>query len=82
MIIDLCANVEVKWNAKEELRKPKGVIDDSVMVKIQGRDAPVRASSSQVKLGTTQARLEHIEQYMQSQFTYLNQYQHNMVQYM
>ena len=83
LITDLCANVGVKWNAKEEVRNLKGVIDDSIVVKIQRGDAPVGASSSsQVKLGTTQARLEHMEQYMQSQFTYLNQYQHNMVQYM
>ena len=48
---------------------------DSVVVKIQGGDAPIEASSSsQVKPETTQARFEHMEQYMQSQFTYLNQY--------
>ena len=34
LITDLCANVGVKWNAKEKLQKPKGVIDDSVVVKI------------------------------------------------
>ena len=80
LITDLCANVGVKWNVKEEVRKPKEVIDDSIVVKIQGGDALVGASnSSQVKPGTTQARLEHMEQYIQSQFTYLNQYQHSMV---
>ena len=73
MITNLCANAGVKWNAKEEVRKPKGVIDDSVVVKIHGGDAPVGAnSSSQVKPRATQARLDHMEQYMQSQFTYLN----------
>ena len=83
LITNLCANARVKWNAKEEVRKLKGVIDDSVVVKIQGGDALVGASSSsQVKPGTTQARLELMEQYMQSQFTYLNQYQHSVVQYM
>ena len=82
MITDLCANVGVKWNAKEEVRKPKGVIDDSVVVKIHGEDALVGAnSSSQARLGTIQARLEHMDQYMQSQFTYLNQYQHSLIQY-
>ena len=49
-------------NVKEEVRKPKGVIDDSVVVKIQGGDSLVGASnSSQVKPGTTQAQLEHME---------------------
>ena len=79
----MCANAGVKWNAKEEVRKPEKVIDDLVVVKIHRGDAQVGAnSSSQVKLRTTQARFKHMDQYMQSQFTYLNQYQHNMVQYM
>ena len=83
LITNLYANARVIWNAKKEVRKPKGVIDDSVVVKIHGGNALVGASSSsQVKPRTTQAKLEHMEQYMQSQFTYLNQYQHSMVQYM
>ena len=62
LIIDLCANAGVKWNVKEEVRKSKGVIDDLVVVKIQGGDASVDTnSSSQVRLGTNQARLEHME---------------------
>ena len=47
---------------KDEVQKPKRVIDDSVVVKIQGGDASVDTnSSSQVRLGTNQARLEHME---------------------
>ena len=53
MITDLCGNVGVKWNAKEEVRKPKGVIDDSVVVKIHGEDAVGIGSSSQACPGTT-----------------------------
>ena len=35
LITDLCRNAGVKWNKKEEVRAPKGVIDDAVVVKIQ-----------------------------------------------
>ena len=41
LITDLCRNVGVKWNKKEEVRAPKGVIDDAVVVKIQSDTAEV-----------------------------------------
>ena len=81
----MCRNAGVKWNKKEEVRAPKGVIDDAVVVKIQSDTAEVEprpAGPSQPRPGTVHDRLNHMEQYMQSQFTYLNQYQHSMVQYM
>ena len=67
LITELCENVRVKWTANEEVRKPKVVIDDAVVVKIHGEDnetvpTPARAgSSNQARPRTTQARLEHIE---------------------
>ena len=81
----MCKNAGVKWNKKEEVRAPKGVIDDSVVVKIQSDSVeaePRPAGPSQPRSATVHDRLNHMEQYMQSQFTYLNQYQHSMVQYM
>ena len=85
LVTDLCRNARVKWNKKEEVRAPKRVIDDAVVVKIQSDNAEVEprpAGSSQSRPGTVHDRINHMEQYMQSQFTYLNQYQHSMVQYM
>ena len=41
LITDLCRNARVKWNKKEEVRAPKGVIDDAVVVKIQSDTAEV-----------------------------------------
>ena len=41
LITDLCGNARVKWNKKEEVRAPKGVIDDVVVVKIQSDTAEV-----------------------------------------
>ena len=35
LITELCRNTGVKWNKKEEVRAPKEMIDDAVMVKIQ-----------------------------------------------
>ena len=35
LITELCKNDGVKWNQKEEVRAPKEVTDDSVVVKIQ-----------------------------------------------
>ena len=70
---------------KEEVRAPKGVIDDAIVVKIQSDTAkvvPQLARPSQPRPGTAHDRINHMEQYLQSQFTYLNQYQHSMVQYM
>ena len=75
LITELCKNVGVKWNQKEEVRAPKGVIDDSVVVKIQSDSVetePRPAGPSQPRAGTVHDRLNHMEQYMQSQFTYLN----------
>ena len=85
LIIELCHNVGVKWNKKEEVRAPKGVIDDAVVVKIQSDTTevvPRPVGPSQPQPGTAHDRINHMEQYLQSQFTYLNQYQHSMVQYM
>ena len=39
LITELCHNAGVKWNKKKEVRAPKGVIDDSVVVKIQNDNA-------------------------------------------
>ena len=67
LITNLRANVGVKWNAKEEVRKLKGVINDSVVVKIQGEDSEMAprhigaGSNSQARPGTIQTRLEHID---------------------
>ena len=61
------------------------MIDDAVVVKIQNDTIEVEPQPtrpSQHRLGTMHDRINHMEQYMQSQFTYLNQYQHSMVQYM
>ena len=72
---DLCRNVGVKWNQKKEVRAPKGVIDDSVVVKIQSDSVeaePRPTGPSQLRPGTVHDRMNHMEQYMQSQFTYLN----------
>ena len=85
LIIELCRNVGVKWNQKEEVRASKGLIDDVVVVKIQSDTAevvPRPAGPSQPQPGTAHDRINHMEQYLQSQFTYLNQYHHSMVQYM
>ena len=35
LITKLCRNAGVKWNKKEEVHAPKGIIDDAVVVKIQ-----------------------------------------------
>ena len=81
----MCRNAGVKWNQKEEVRAFKGVIDDAMMVKIQSDTAEVEprpARPSQPRPGIVHDRINHMEQYLQSQFTYLNQYQHSMVQYM
>ena len=56
-----------------------------MVVKIQSDTAevvPRPVGPSQTRPGTAHDRINHIEQYLQSQFTYLNQYQHNMVEYM
>ena len=85
LIIELCRNAGVKWNKKKEVHAPIGVIDDAVVVKIQSDTAevvPRPAGPSQPRPGTVHNRINHMEQYLQSQFTYLNQYQHSMVQYM
>ena len=68
-ITDLCRNAGVKWNKKEKVRAPKGVIDDAVVVKIQSDTAEVEprpAGLSQPQLGTVHDRINHMEQYMQS----------------
>ena len=81
----MCRTVGVKWNQKKEVCPPKGVIDDSVVVKIQSDSVeaePRPAGPSQPPPGNVHDRINHMEQYMQSQFTYLNQYQDSMVQYM
>ena len=85
LITELCKNARVKFNQKEEVKPPKGLIDDSVVVKIQSDNVEGEArpaGPSQPKAGTVNERLQHMEQLMQSQFTYINQYQHSMVQYM
>ena len=56
-----------------------------MVVKVQSDTIEVKsrpARPSQPRPGTVHDRINHMEQYMQSQFTYLNQYQHSMVQYM
>ena len=66
-ITELCRTVGVKWNQKEEVRAPKGVIDDSVMVKIQSDSTeakPRPAEPSQPRPGTVHDHLNHMEQYM------------------
>ena len=35
LIIELCRNAGVKWNQKEEVCAPKGIIDDAVVVKFK-----------------------------------------------
>ena len=85
LITELCRNAGVKWNQKEEVRALKGLIDDVVVVKIQSDIAevvPRPTGPSQPRPRTTHDRINHMEQYLQSQFIYLNQYQHSMVQYM
>ena len=55
LITDLCCNARVKWNKKEEVHAPKGVIDDAVVVKIQSDIVEVEprpARPSQHRLGT------------------------------
>ena len=84
LIIELCHNTRVKWNQKEEVRAPKGIIDDAVVVKIQSDTVevlPRPTRPSQPRPGTAHDHINHMEQYLQSQFTYLNQYQHSMAQY-
>ena len=41
LITELCRNAGVKWNQKEEVRAPKGLIDDAVVMKIQSDTAEV-----------------------------------------
>ena len=63
----MCRNAGVKWNKKKEVRAPKGVIDDAVMVKIQSDTAEVEprpAGPSQPRPGTVHDRINHMEQYM------------------
>ena len=60
---------------KEEVRPPKGVIDDAVVVKIQSDNVeaePRPAGPSQPRPETVNECLHHMDQFMQSQFTYLN----------
>ena len=69
LITKLCRNAGVKWNQKEEVRAPKGVIDDAVVVKIQSYTAKVvrrPARPSQPRPGTAHDRINHMEQYLQS----------------
>ena len=78
----------MKWNKKEEVKGPKAVIDNNLVFKIRDDDsevprvANIGASSSQPRTGTTQDRFQHLKTYLQSQFTYINQYQHHLAQYM
>ena len=75
LITDLGRNAGVKWNKKKEVRTPKRVIDDAVVVKIQSDNAEVEprpAGPSQPRPGTVHDRINHMEQYLQSQLTYLN----------
>ena len=54
LITKLCRNVGVKWNQKEEVRAPKRLIDDAVVVKIQSDTAevlPRPVGPSQLDLG-------------------------------
>ena len=56
-----------------------------MVVKIQSDTAevvPRLAGPSQPRPGTAHNCINHMEQYLQSHFTYLNQYQHSMIQYM
>ena len=66
LITKLCRNVRVKWNQKEEVCALKGLIDDVVVVKIQGEVfeiVPRPTGPSQPRLGTTHDRINHMEQY-------------------
>ena len=67
LITKLCRNAGVKWNQKEEVRAPKGVIDDAVVVKIQSDTAevvPRPAGPSQPRPRTAHDRINHMEQYL------------------
>ena len=64
LIIELCHNTRVKWNQKEEVRAPKGIIDDAVVVKIQGDTTevlPRPVGPSQPRPGTAYDRINHME---------------------
>ena len=48
----------------------------------EGDKAALRlAGVGQPRPGTTHDRINHMEQYLQYQFTYVNQYQHSLAQY-
>ena len=88
LITELCQQARVKWNKKEEVKGPKAVIDNNLVFKIRDDDnevprvADIGASSSQPRTGTTQDRFQHLETYLNAQFTYINQYQQHLAQYM
>ena len=72
LIIELHQQARVKWNKKEEVRAPKVVIDNTLVLKIRDDDseAPrvvdIGASSSQPRTETIQDRFMHLEAYLQS----------------
>ena len=49
MITKLCQNARVEWTSKEEVRAPKGVIDDAVVMKIHDDD---KAASRPTRVGS------------------------------
>ena len=64
LITELCRNARVKWNQKEEVCAPKGIIDDVVVVKIQSDTVevlPRPAGPSQPRSGTAYDRINHME---------------------
>ena len=64
LITKLCRNAGVKWNQKEKVRAPKSVIDNAVVVKIQGEDdevVPRPAGPSQPRPGTAYDGINHME---------------------
>ena len=64
LITELCRNAEVKWNQKEEVCAPKGIIDDAIVVKIQSDTVevlPRPVGPSQPWPGTAHDRINHME---------------------
>ena len=64
LVTELCKNAGVKFNQKEEVHPPKGVIDDVVVVKIQSDNVeaePRPAGPSQPRPGIVNERLHHMD---------------------
>ena len=66
LITNLCKQVKVKWNKKEELRAPKEIIDNALVYKIKedNEEVPRAAGANcsiQPRIGTLQDKFMHLE---------------------